>query len=141
MDEKSLEELLRKHIDIMDELKKSGVIRTNHLVGDIGEFRAAQKLGLELATPGTKGYDAIDKDGKKYQIKTRKSSYKNSRPGGGIFPLDLDKLGGVDYVVYVELGYYFELQDLLKIPAGEIRTNAHERVNVNNELRAKYRVL
>ena len=41
-----------------------------HLVGSLGEVYAASALNLELATPSTDGYDAVDYRGRKVEIKT-----------------------------------------------------------------------
>ncbi len=41
-----------------------------HLVGSLGEIFAAVELGLSLATPSNKGYDAVDARGNKVEIKT-----------------------------------------------------------------------
>lgn len=41
-----------------------------HLVGSIGEIVAADLLDLDLVSPSTKGYDAIDRQGRKVEIKT-----------------------------------------------------------------------
>mgnify|MGYP001806220578 CR=1 FL=1 len=40
-----------------------------HLVGGIGEIVAADLLDLELAPPSTRGYDAVDRSGRKVEIK------------------------------------------------------------------------
>lgn len=54
--------------------------------GEIGEQEVARLLDLELAPARTPGYDAIDRDGRKYQIKARsldaKSRDKNQATGG-----------------------------------------------------------
>lgn len=43
------------------------------VTGEIGEFEAAEKMGLELGTARTEGYDAIRREGsyKQIQIKSR----------------------------------------------------------------------
>ena len=41
-----------------------------HLVGSLGEVYAATALDLELATPSTDGYDAVDHRVRKVEIKT-----------------------------------------------------------------------
>lgn len=40
-----------------------------HLVGGIGEIVAADLLDLDLAPPSTRGYDAVDRLGRKVEIK------------------------------------------------------------------------
>ena len=45
----------------------------------MGEYQAAKILGLELKPPRTKGFDATDSDGKKYEIKARCVRQSNSQ--------------------------------------------------------------
>jgi hypothetical protein len=40
-----------------------------HQVGSLGEVIAAERYGLELMPPSTQGYDAIDADGRRVEIK------------------------------------------------------------------------
>ncbi|MDE0679771.1 MAG: hypothetical protein OXI11_06100 [Gammaproteobacteria bacterium] len=44
------------------------------VTGEVGEFEAAEKMGLELAPPRAEGYDAIRRDGsyRRIQIKSRR---------------------------------------------------------------------
>ena len=54
-------------------LEAGGVIRTRHVVADVGEAYAAEVLGLTLMDdPTHAGYDAIDGAGVTYEIKTRR---------------------------------------------------------------------
>ena len=41
------------------------------ITGEMGEYQAARLLGLELAPARAPGYDAVDKSGRKFQVKTR----------------------------------------------------------------------
>ena len=41
-----------------------------HLVGSLGEIFASAQLGVSLASPSNKGFDAIDAQGNKIEIKT-----------------------------------------------------------------------
>ncbi len=41
------------------------------VTGEIAEFEAANKLGLQLVKAGMRGYDALDSEGRKVQIKGR----------------------------------------------------------------------
>ena len=41
------------------------------VTGEVGEYEAADKLKLKLLDPLTPGHDATDRNGKKYEIKTR----------------------------------------------------------------------
>ena len=56
-----------------DALLQGGVIRTRHIVADVGEALAAEALSLTLMSdPTTAGYDAVDASGTTYEIKTRR---------------------------------------------------------------------
>ena len=71
------EELLAVYGDLIKLFKERKIIRTKNIVGDIGEFIV---LGHYNSTPGlpslspapanTENYDATDKDGKRYSIKS-----------------------------------------------------------------------
>lgn len=64
--------LLRLHNSIMDQLRKMGCLRTSNTpTGDYAEYIAANCLGLRLEGNSKKGFDATDKHGNKYQIKSR----------------------------------------------------------------------
>ncbi|PKO08030.1 MAG: hypothetical protein CVU40_17450 [Chloroflexi bacterium HGW-Chloroflexi-2] len=65
-------ELLQLYGRILEELKTRKVILTaNSPVGDYTEWLVANKFGLKLMSNSTKGYDAEDSSGKKFQIKSR----------------------------------------------------------------------
>ena len=49
------------------------------ITGEFGECMTAKLLGLELAKARQKGYDAIDKDGHKIEIKSRRLRDENPR--------------------------------------------------------------
>ena len=69
---------LKKITDCFKSLKEKGIIRSNNLVGDLGEYYCEQSFGITLSKNKVqKGYDGTDKKGKTVQIKTRKT------PNGG----------------------------------------------------------
>ncbi|KXO97511.1 hypothetical protein HWD35_19225 [Tsukamurella tyrosinosolvens] len=76
-----------------------------HLVGTLGEVLAASKYGLTLAPPSTKGYDAVDRDGRKVEIKAtygtsvalRASSHQEA---DDLLVLRLDLRGAPELVYY-----------------------------------------
>jgi hypothetical protein len=132
-------DLLINYRDIINKLKEIGVIRTGKVVSDYGEYVASKKLRLKLANSSVnKGYDAIDKNNKKYEIKTRKATAWN-RPK--IFPIKQEQLESADYLVYVEFDDDWELVKLLKIPTNEITYNKHNRVIINKNLVEKYGIM
>ncbi len=55
------------------QLEEAGIIRSRRIVGDIGEFYACRRLNLQVSSnKNQKGLDAIDKDGRTFEIKTRR---------------------------------------------------------------------
>ncbi len=69
--------------DLMLEIKKFGriynkliqenIIKSKRVVGDLGEYYASKQLNLMLNFNNSeKGYDALDKNGETYEIKTRR---------------------------------------------------------------------
>ncbi|GAI05452.1 unnamed protein product [marine sediment metagenome] len=69
----TVSELLRCFANILDELKERKVVRTrNNPVADYAEWLVTQQLGLSLERSSKRGYDAIDQNGKRYQIKSRR---------------------------------------------------------------------
>jgi hypothetical protein len=66
----SLSKLLILFGDLLDELKKRGVVKTrNNPVADYAEWVAAKALNLKLQESSNKSFDAIDDRKIKYQIK------------------------------------------------------------------------
>lgn len=58
----------------LSELTGRPVSPDGHLVGSLGEVFAASQLGLSLMPPSNGGYDAIDGEGRKVEIKTTTGS-------------------------------------------------------------------
>ena len=57
--------------EALKSLKEKKIIRTKNLVGDLGEYYCKEYFGLTLEENAVnKGFDAIDKEGKKVEIKT-----------------------------------------------------------------------
>ena len=97
-------ELLQLHSSIIEELKQRGVVRTkNNPVGDYTEWLVAKGLGLELANNSSAGYDGMDNDGLKIQIKGRRITPDNkSRQLGAIRNLELQDFDRLAAVIFDE---------------------------------------
>jgi hypothetical protein len=73
-----VKELLQFQGKITNELIERGVVRTqNNPLGDYTEWLVAKAFNLELAGNSKAGYDALDTDGTKIQIKGRRLTLKN----------------------------------------------------------------
>lgn len=69
----SVAELLEIYGDVMDELRRRGVVRTgNSPVGDYAEFLFAKAFNWSLEENSASGHDATDTQGRRYQIKGRR---------------------------------------------------------------------
>lgn len=71
------EELWIGYADIQQELKKRGLVRTNNIVGERGEFLVIETYNsisglpnLQAAPEGTQNIDALSRKGERYSIKT-----------------------------------------------------------------------
>lgn len=74
----SVRNLLQLHGAILEELRRRKVVRTsNSPVGDYAELLFATAFGWELESSSAAGHDAKDKDGQRYQIKSRRLTKAN----------------------------------------------------------------
>jgi hypothetical protein len=100
------------------------------ITGEVGEYEAAKRLGLELADARTPGYDAKDRKGRRLQIKARRL-LKGKKLGG-------QRLGSIDLkhkweaVLLVLLDEYYSptamyLVNRRKIEHALSRTNSRAR--------------
>ena len=82
--------LLRLYADVVEELRRRKVTRSaNNPVADYTEYLVAAALGLQPVTKSTTGYDAVDSDGNRYEIKGRRLTPQNpSRQLSAIRGLD-----------------------------------------------------
>lgn len=98
-------ELIDLYPSILQELKVRGIIRTNNLVGELGEYLAASayqknpKLpNLQLNLKSTKNIDATSQKGERYAIKA------TSGTATGVFaslPIDDDGKTYFEYLIVV----------------------------------------
>jgi len=116
----------RKYEVATDEARKVGI------TGEVGEVLACHELGLELATdPRSIGFDAVDADGKRVQIKTRRSE------SAGL-PRDVGRLGtfsrhAFDYALLVLLDHEYELAEIWRAEYAELKPliDSQKRRNPN----------
>lgn len=74
----SIRELLTLHAEVMEELRRREVVRTsNSPVGDYAELLFSTAFGWTLENSSASGHDATDKDGLRYQIKSRRLTSRN----------------------------------------------------------------
>lgn len=70
-------EIVHLYSSSVKELKHRGILRTNNVIGDLGEYLAIEKFSqipglpkLQAAPVGTQNIDAISKMGDRYSIKS-----------------------------------------------------------------------
>lgn len=107
--------LLKQYADSIDELRNTGVIRSkNNPLADYSEWICAQALGLTLCRKSTKGHDAVDVHGAKYEIKARRLTSDNgSRQLSALRSLDGNHF---DYLVGVLFSRDFTVKRGALIP-------------------------
>jgi hypothetical protein len=72
-------EILSLFADIIEELGRRGLTRSkNNPVADYAEHLVCKAFSLTSAEKSTKGYDATDSTGKKYEIKSRRKSPRSN---------------------------------------------------------------
>lgn len=101
-------------------LKAKNIIRTKNLVGDLGEHYCKENFGLKLEKNAVnKGFDAIDNENKKVEIKTRRTPEGKYKVIFRSFDFD--------YCLFVELDEDFELVTILKISSLELQKNLDKK--------------
>lgn len=122
LENKRDEQLLRLYAELLNELRRRELTRTNNNpVADYTEKVAIEKLGLKRVNKEAKGYDAINKK-IKYQIKGRRiTRYNKSRQLGVIRNLD-ERL--FDFLIAVVFDEFFALIEMWKIPHSIIKQYA-----------------
>jgi hypothetical protein len=124
------EQLLSLWSRVMEELRQRGVIRSsNNPVADYTEGFTARRLGLTLVGNSTSGHDAIDADGRRYQIKARRLLRPNtSRQLSALRNLNGDPF---DFLVVVLFAPAFDVLELWQSPIDLVREHAVFRPHVN----------
>ena len=72
------------------------------ITGEIAECHAAKLLGLQLAVVRTPGYDAIDRQGRRIQIKARRVAANRKRKTQRVGSLKLDHAWDVAMLVLLD---------------------------------------
>lgn len=111
----SLNKLLILYGDLLDELKKRGIVKTrNNPVADYAELLAAKSLNLKLQANSNKGFDGIGENGIRYQVKGRRLHPSNPSRQLSVIR-DLDKKG-FDFLIAILFNKDFTIHEAYKIP-------------------------
>lgn len=107
-------ELLKNFADLSDQLFEYGVIETDSLTGEIGEYYACQLFDLDKTKRVTRAVDAIGKHGKRYQVKakvvSRNFNYSIKKLEANLF----------DFLIVVYFDRSYSLLKVLKIDSQKI---------------------
>lgn len=126
-------ELLSLYSNILEELLSRKIVRTaNNPVADYAEYLVADKMNLVLANNSNLGYDALDKDGIKYQIKSRRfNNHREPRQLGVI--RDIEK-NSFDFLIAIIFDFNFNVLEAYKMPKELIpeyaRFSMHQRGHI-----------
>lgn len=123
-------EILCLFSDIIEELRDRGLTRSkNNPVADYAEHLVCKAFSLTPAEKSTKGYDAVDIKGKKYEIKSRRFS-TGSKPTRFSAIRDL-QTQHFDILVAVLFSQDFTVQRALFLPYTTVRRIAFRQEHVN----------
>lgn len=129
----SIAELLAAHCSVIGELQRRGVLRSgNNPTGDYAEWLVSAKLGLELAGRSSKGYDAIDAQKIKYEIKARRVTPEN--PSTQMSPIRNLAGSHFDFLIAVVFDSNWSVTAAAKIPHSVISTVASFKRHVNGHV-------
>ena len=118
------EELIQVYPALLKELKNRGIIRTNNLVGELGEhfvishYNSDPSLpNLQLAPESTQNVDALSRNGERYAVKTIKGK---SRTTGVFYGLnDIEDIGEekqkFEYAIVVKLDEDLAVEKILEL--------------------------
>jgi hypothetical protein len=125
-----IKDLLRLQSSVIDELKERKVVRTkNNPLGDYTEWLVAKALKLELQANSKAGYDGIDINNVRVQIKGRRiTPDNNSRQLSAIRKYNEKDFDELAAVIYDE---NFDVIDAVLIPHEVVGEYASFREHVN----------
>ncbi len=113
------DEVISLYSQLLKELKSRNIIRTNNLVGDLGEFWCRKKYkdtpglpNLQDAPKSTKNIDAISVNGERYAIKS------TSGAGTGVFasiPTNKDEKVYFEFLVLVLFDKDYVLKEIYEL--------------------------
>ncbi len=126
----SLTDLLATHSAVLDELRRRKIIRSkNNPTGDYTEWLVSERLGLTLEPNATKGHDATDQDGLRYQIKGRRLTAENTSSQLGVIR-NLEE-NPFDFLIGLILDENWRVLRAAKIPRHALVELATFRPHVN----------
>lgn len=122
-DSLSTGDLLGAYAGVMRALRSRGVIRSsNNPVADLAENLAGRAFRLTLSEQSAKGYDALDADGGRWQIKGRRRTPENRSTQLGVLRgLEEDRF---DWLLAILFDEQFNVLAGYRIPHAAVREHA-----------------
>ena len=103
-----------------EQLEENKIIRSRRIVGDIGEFYACRRINLHLCTNrNEKGYDADNKQGLRFEIKTRRV-YESGRRSSKTRRINNLVGKDADYLIVVTIDRAFRCSGMWIMPMRNI---------------------
>ena len=124
-------QLLKLFAKLLRELRNRKIVRSaNNPVADYSELLACRALGLELVTKSTKGYDATDSAGRRYEVKGRRLTPENqSRQLSAVRALDERHF---DHLVGIVFEEDFSIRRACVVPAATVEQIAKYQEHTNS---------
>lgn len=123
-------DLLTTHSAVLEELRLRNVLRSkNNPTGDYAEWLVSQKLALTLEKNSSKGYDARDAKGRKYQIKGRRVTSANKSTLLGV--IRNLKGGDFDFLIAVIFDQDWKVRYAARIAHSDVLDLVTYRPHVN----------
>jgi hypothetical protein len=123
-------ELLRLYSDLLKELANRRIVRTtNNPVAGVGEYLVVNALGLKRAPQSNKGYNATDKQNRRYEIKSRRLTQHN--PSRMLSAIRECELGHFEFLAGVLFNEDFSLYKACLVPHGIVLRESTFRKHVN----------
>ena len=148
------DDLIDVYPSLLKELKSRGIIRTNNLIGEVGEYIAVSYYNKQPALPNlmlnkenTKNIDAVSNKGERYSIKSVSGNVT------GVFsslPLEDDGIVYFEYLVIVIFNKDYRLNEILELTWKEFlryrkkkppenRWNVPITINLKNNVKQIYK--
>jgi hypothetical protein len=127
---KSVSTLFESFGQILDELRRRDIIRSsNSPISDLAEVLVCRALKLKREPQSTKGFDAKDHRGRRYEIKGhRVTLWNNSRQLSAIRDIDGKHF---QYLAVVIFESDFSVSQARLLPAALVKSSSRYRKNVN----------
>jgi len=126
-----ISDLLTLFSGIIEELRQRNVTRSsNNPVADYAEYLCEKALTLHRAGNSTKGFDASDCDGARYQIKGRRLTRHSSFRQLGVLR-DLDARP-FDFLVGILFSEDFQVLKACLLPIEQVRANSEYIEHTNS---------